>query len=173
MLGAQEYLNSSAPLSPFLHITIPFQDYLSWNNKKQAVVLIYLLLFFPGGGNGNPFQYSCLANPMDREAWRATAHRVTESDTAEATEHTLLFFLNYFLSFLFILYCFYCLIQCYSMFYALCTWDLKHQEIEKFAKSWCSNTLATWCEEPIHWERPRCWERLKAKGKESGRGWDS
>ena len=30
--------------------------------------------------------------------------------------------------------------------------------------SWSSNTLATWCEEPTHWERPWCWERLKAKG---------
>ena len=33
----------------------------------------------PGGGNGNPFQYSCLQNPMDREAWRATDHRVVKS----------------------------------------------------------------------------------------------
>ena len=33
----------------------------------------------PGGGNGNPFQYSCLQNPMDREAWRATDHRVAKS----------------------------------------------------------------------------------------------
>ena len=30
---------------------------------------------FPGGGNGNPLQYSCLRNPMDRRAWRATVHR--------------------------------------------------------------------------------------------------
>ena len=29
----------------------------------------------PGGGNGHPFQYSCLENPMDRGAWRATIHR--------------------------------------------------------------------------------------------------
>ena len=28
----------------------------------------------PGGGNGNPAQYSCLGNPMDREAWWATVH---------------------------------------------------------------------------------------------------
>jgi len=35
----------------------------------------------PGGGNGNPLQYSCLGNPMDREAWRATAHGVTKSQT--------------------------------------------------------------------------------------------
>ena len=31
-----------------------------------------------GGGNGNPFQYSCLENPMDREAWQATVHGVTK-----------------------------------------------------------------------------------------------
>ena len=36
----------------------------------------------PGEGNGNPLKYSCLKNPMDREAWEATAHKVTkESDT--------------------------------------------------------------------------------------------
>ena len=34
---------------------------------------------FPGGGNGNPFQYSCQENPMDREAWWATVCRVTKS----------------------------------------------------------------------------------------------
>ena len=36
---------------------------------------------FPGEGNGNPLQYSCLENPMDLGAWRATVHGVTkESD---------------------------------------------------------------------------------------------
>ena len=30
----------------------------------------------PGGGHGNPLEYSCLENPMDREAWRLTVHRV-------------------------------------------------------------------------------------------------
>ena len=39
----------------------------------------------PGEGNGNPLQYSCLENPMDRGAWRATVHRDTESDTSEVT----------------------------------------------------------------------------------------
>ena len=33
----------------------------------------------PGGGNGNPLQYSCLKNPMDRGAWQAAFHRVTKS----------------------------------------------------------------------------------------------
>ena len=35
----------------------------------------------PGGGNGNPFQYSWLGNPMDRGAWWATVHGVTKSST--------------------------------------------------------------------------------------------
>ena len=35
----------------------------------------------PGGGHGNPLQYSCLENPMDRGAWRATVHRVAKSWT--------------------------------------------------------------------------------------------
>ena len=38
----------------------------------------------PGGGHGNPFQYSCLENPMDRGAWWATVRRVTQSDMTEA-----------------------------------------------------------------------------------------
>ena len=32
----------------------------------------------PGGGHGSPLQYSCLDNPMDREAWLATVHRVAK-----------------------------------------------------------------------------------------------
>ena len=32
-----------------------------------------------GDGNGNPLQYSCLGNPMDREAWQATVHGVEKS----------------------------------------------------------------------------------------------
>ena len=35
----------------------------------------------PGEGNGNTFQYSCLENPMDREAWWATVYRVTTCQT--------------------------------------------------------------------------------------------
>ena len=35
----------------------------------------------PGGGNGNPLQYSCLANPTDRGAWWATVHGLAKSQT--------------------------------------------------------------------------------------------
>jgi len=38
----------------------------------------------PGGGNGNPLEYSCLGNPMDRGGWQATVHGVAkESDTTQ------------------------------------------------------------------------------------------
>ena len=35
----------------------------------------------PGGGHSNPLQYSCLENPMDREAWQTTVYRVAQSQT--------------------------------------------------------------------------------------------
>ena len=41
-----------------------------------------------GEGHGHPLQYSCLENPMDREAWRATVHRVTQSNMTEMIWHT-------------------------------------------------------------------------------------
>ena len=37
----------------------------------------------PGEGNGNPLQYSCLGNPMDRGAWWTTVHGVAELDRTE------------------------------------------------------------------------------------------
>ena len=43
----------------------------------------------PGEGNGNSLQYSCLENPMDRGAWRATVHGVTESQTQLGNEAQL------------------------------------------------------------------------------------
>ena len=38
----------------------------------------------PEGGHGTPLQYSCLENPMDRGAWRATVHSIAESNMTEA-----------------------------------------------------------------------------------------
>ena len=49
----------------------------------------------PGGGNGNPLQYSSLENPMDRGAWWAMVHRVTKrpdrSNLAEHSTHTYVY----------------------------------------------------------------------------------
>ena len=42
----------------------------------------------PGGGHGNPLQYSCLENPIDSGPWLATVHGVAGSDKTETTEQT-------------------------------------------------------------------------------------
>ena len=47
---------------------------------------------FPEGGNGNPLQYSCLENPMDRVTWQATACGVTRVGHDLATKLLLLKF---------------------------------------------------------------------------------
>ena len=49
----------------------------------------------PGEGNGNPLQYSCLGNPMDRRVWRATVHGVTKSQTWLATTTFIFFSFSY------------------------------------------------------------------------------
>ena len=45
---------------------------------------------FPEEGNGNPLQYSCLENSMDRGAWQAIVHGVTKSQTRRATKHSFI-----------------------------------------------------------------------------------
>ena len=57
-----------------------------WDGVLEMNILIIWNYFYyeitfvsPGGGNGNPFQYSCLEDPMDRGAWWATVHSVTKS----------------------------------------------------------------------------------------------
>ena len=49
----------------------------------RDIVLIPELGRSPGGGNGNPLQYYCLENSMDRGAWCATAHGVAELGMTE------------------------------------------------------------------------------------------
>ena len=45
----------------------------------------------PRGGKGNPLQYSCLENPMDREVWQATVHGVAKSQTQLSIHHEAAF----------------------------------------------------------------------------------
>ena len=51
----------------------------------------------PGEQNGNPLQYSCLENPMDREAWWAIVHGVTKSQIWLNNQHKSIFFLIFYL----------------------------------------------------------------------------
>ena len=53
------------------------------NLVRYAVQMIYYSRFIveDGEGNGNPFQYSCLENPVDRGAWWVVVHRVAQSWT--------------------------------------------------------------------------------------------
>ena len=50
----------------------------------------------PGGGNGNPFQYSCQENPMHRGAWWATVHGIIKSHMTEDTFQRMHSFLAHF-----------------------------------------------------------------------------
>ena len=58
--------------NPYIHVI-----YLTY---MCMYVCIYIYIY-PGGGNGNPLQYYCLANSMDRGGWQATIHRVAKSWT--------------------------------------------------------------------------------------------
>ena len=55
-------------------------------------------------------------------------------------------------------------------------WTARKSNLNILWKDWCwswnCNMLATLCEEPTHWKRPWCWERLKAEGEGDNRGWD-
>ena len=68
----------------FLQVTVQLPWWLVVGNplaNAGDVGLIPGLERSPGGGNGNPLQYSCLENPMDRGAWRAAILGVAKSQT--------------------------------------------------------------------------------------------
>ena len=69
---------------------LPFNPWFQVNNLLQVYFVLgfvnlkllyywYPLHYGPGEANGNPLQYSCLENPMDRGAWWATDHGVAQS----------------------------------------------------------------------------------------------
>ena len=66
----------SLPLAP------PRKTYICGSDRKESACNAGDLGLIPGlgrssgEGNGNPLQYSCLENPMDREAWKATVHGI-------------------------------------------------------------------------------------------------
>ena len=74
---------------PFKGVVFILWDLPAGSNGKQFTCnagdlgLIFGLGRSPGGGNGNPLQYSRLENPMDRGTWWAIVHAVAESDTTE------------------------------------------------------------------------------------------
>ena len=56
----------------------------TWDEFRSVLVYNYFytrLGLFSGEGNGNPLQYSCLENPVDRRSWWAAVHGVTQSQT--------------------------------------------------------------------------------------------
>ena len=64
-----------------------------WLSGKESACNAGDLSLIPGSGrspgeaNGNPLQYSCLVNPLDRRAWRATVHRLAKSWTLLSMSH--------------------------------------------------------------------------------------
>jgi len=73
----------SAPLSSLWasQVVLVVKNLLANAGEVRDTGLIPRLGSSLGGGHGNPLQYSCLENPMDRGAWWATVHRVTKSQT--------------------------------------------------------------------------------------------
>ena len=65
-------------------LVVLFIGFPKWLSGKESagdtgdVVLIPRLGKSPGGGNGNPLEYSCLENFIDRGDWQATVHGVTK-----------------------------------------------------------------------------------------------
>ena len=63
------------------HVALVVMNALANAGDVRDAGLIPVLGRSPGGRHGNPLQYSCLENPMDRGAWWARVHRVAKSQT--------------------------------------------------------------------------------------------
>ena len=61
------------------------------HHSSKASVLRHSAFFIHGEGNGNPLQYSCLENSMDRGVWQSTVHWVAKSWTRLSNTHTTFF----------------------------------------------------------------------------------
>jgi len=65
-----------------------------------------------------------------------------------------------------------CLLDCKEIQLVHSKGNQSDYSLEGLMLSWNSSTLATWCEEWTHWNRPWCWEKLRAEGEGDNRGWD-
>ena len=63
-------------------------DTLTLRSCFPWVIIMWAQGVFPGEGNGNPLQYSCLENPMERGAWQATVHGLAKSRTRLSSCHS-------------------------------------------------------------------------------------
>ena len=61
----------------FLSMVFPHSSLVKNLPAVQEIQVQFMSYESLGAGNGNPLQYSCLENPMDRRAWHSTVHRVT------------------------------------------------------------------------------------------------
>ena len=78
------YEISNFSIASLTLVTVPLFQYI-YHKRYKVVLHSGFDLHFPndycGEGNGNPLQYSCLENPMDRGAWYAAVHGVAKSQT--------------------------------------------------------------------------------------------
>ena len=100
----------------------------------------------PGEGNGNPLQYSCLGNSMDRGAWWATVHAIAESDTTEVTEnaHTL----YEMITVVSLDHTHYLCLYYIPRSYLLCNWKFVHLHL--------LDLLCPLSNSPLFWQSPIC-----------------
>ena len=73
------YIKIASLVSQMIKNLPTIQD--TWVRRPWVEKIFPALGRSPGGGHGNPFQYSCLENPMDRGTWWATVHGVAKSWT--------------------------------------------------------------------------------------------
>ena len=88
IIYSNNLVNSLPPTSHPVQVLLVLKNPPAKAGEARDEALIHGLGSSSGGGHGNPLQYSCLENPMDRGAWRATVHGVAKSRTRLSTEHT-------------------------------------------------------------------------------------
>ena len=85
--GGEEHLTSSVAMRTLPRTTTsPYGNFVGIRKDvPSSGLFLWPSVRKLGEGNGNPLQYSCLENPVDRGAWWAAVRRVAESDTTETT----------------------------------------------------------------------------------------